>query len=155
MRVMQRKRESLTTSQKCRAGSRFAWILLACCVTVAMLACGSSDDDAKQNQPTADVSMDADSGCVPKTCEQIPAECGSVLDGCGRTLECGTCLDGETCGGGGVANQCGSGTEPLCDNGAVGSPCTCGGAVVSTGHCCGGIARSLDCVRVPLGAASS
>lgn len=36
--------------------------------------------------------------CVPKTCEQLNAECGSASNGCGGVLECGQCEDGEYCG---------------------------------------------------------
>jgi hypothetical protein len=47
--------------------------------------------------------------CVPLTCAQQNAGCGPMADGCGGLLECGSCNTGS-CGGGGVANQCGSGT---------------------------------------------
>lgn len=30
-------------------------------------------------------------GCVPKTCEELAAECGSIDDGCGAELSCGSC----------------------------------------------------------------
>lgn len=46
--------------------------------------------------------------CTPRTCAQANANCGSVADGCGGLLDCGPCVTG-TCGGGGVANQCGGG----------------------------------------------
>lgn len=45
-------------------------------------------------------------GCVPKTCTQQGAACGSVLDDCGGTLSCGTCAPPQTCGAV-TANQCG------------------------------------------------
>jgi hypothetical protein len=50
--------------------------------------------------------------CVPPgTCSpltQCPANtCGPVANGCGGLLNC-ACPPGQTCGGGGVANQCGS-----------------------------------------------
>jgi hypothetical protein len=35
--------------------------------------------------------------------------CGQVGDGCGNVLNCGTCTAPDTCGGGGVANVCGTG----------------------------------------------
>jgi hypothetical protein len=40
--------------------------------------------------------------CVPQTCQQQNAQCGSVTDGCNGTLNCGTCAAGLTC----QANQC-------------------------------------------------
>jgi hypothetical protein len=47
-------------------------------------------------------------GCTPTTCAAHDATCGTIPDGCGGTLACGTCGAGTTCGGGGVPNQCGS-----------------------------------------------
>jgi hypothetical protein len=51
--------------------------------------------------------------CVP-TASCNPADggpplCGSVPNGCGGTLNCGTgnCIAPQTCGGGGIPNQCG------------------------------------------------
>jgi hypothetical protein len=55
--------------------------------------------------------------CTPLTCAQACAAagvtsgcCGQFSDGCGGlTVSCGTCGGGDTCGGGGVANMCGTG----------------------------------------------
>jgi hypothetical protein len=46
--------------------------------------------------------------CVPRTCADVGAACGVLGDGCGGTVECGTCPDGLHCGGGDVANVCGT-----------------------------------------------
>jgi phage tail tape-measure protein len=46
--------------------------------------------------------------CVPTTCAAAKLDCGSVSDGCGGALACGTCTAPSTCGGAGVANVCGS-----------------------------------------------
>jgi hypothetical protein len=35
---------------------------------------------------------------VPKTCDALGAECGKVGDGCGGTLDCGTCNGSKICG---------------------------------------------------------
>jgi hypothetical protein len=43
--------------------------------------------------------------CVPKTCTQLGFNCGSATDGCGNTINCGTCASG-TCGGCGQPNVC-------------------------------------------------
>lgn len=45
--------------------------------------------------------------CTPLTCAGVGANCGLIGDGCGGTLDCGTCAAPKTCGGGGVASQCG------------------------------------------------
>jgi hypothetical protein len=36
------------------------------------------------------------------------ANCGTLADGCGGLLNCGACTAPDTCGGGGLANVCGS-----------------------------------------------
>ncbi len=46
--------------------------------------------------------------CTPSTCTSLGANCGSIVDGCGGILYCGTCSTG-TCGYGGNANVCGGG----------------------------------------------
>jgi hypothetical protein len=46
--------------------------------------------------------------CTPQTCADANAQCGVIGDGCGGTVDCGPCVDGTTCGGGGSPNQCGT-----------------------------------------------
>ncbi len=46
--------------------------------------------------------------CTKTTCEAQSAECGAAPDGCGGLLSCGECVPPATCGGGGVANRCGT-----------------------------------------------
>lgn len=41
--------------------------------------------------------------CVPLTCTTAGAQCGSLSDGCGGTLQCGTCAGGNLCS---TSNQC-------------------------------------------------
>ena len=36
-------------------------------------------------------------GCTPTTCAALGKNCGSVSNGCGGTLSCGTCPSGQTC----------------------------------------------------------
>ncbi|TMB52929.1 MAG: hypothetical protein E6J56_14500 [Deltaproteobacteria bacterium] len=50
------------------------------------------------------------SSCTPTTCAAQGKNCGSISNGCGGTLSCGSCTAPQTCGGGGVANVCGGGT---------------------------------------------
>ena len=45
--------------------------------------------------------------CTPTTCAAQGKNCGTILNGCGGTLTCGTCTAPQICGGGGVANVCG------------------------------------------------
>jgi hypothetical protein len=88
---------------------------------------------------------DGGSACVPKTCAQLGANCGSQGDGCGGTLTCGTCTAPSYCGGAGpnVCGQGGSDGGPVCisktcaqlgvDCGPVGDGC--GGLIASCGTC--------------------
>ena len=48
--------------------------------------------------------------CTPTTCAAAGAGCGSLSDGCGNTLNCGSCTAPATCGGGGTPNVCGTTT---------------------------------------------
>jgi hypothetical protein len=74
--------------------------------------------------------------CTPRTCAQVGATCGTQGNGCGQTLNCGACSPGTTCGGGGVANQCGA---PSC------TPRTCAQIGVSCGPAGDGCGGPLNC----------
>jgi len=41
--------------------------------------------------------------CTPLTCTTAGAQCGALSDGCGGTLQCGTCAGGNMCS---ASNQC-------------------------------------------------
>src|SRR2546430_2486791 len=49
--------------------------------------------------------------CTPTTCAAHGKNCGTITDGCGGTIACGSCSGGETCAGGGTANVCGGGSS--------------------------------------------
>lgn len=77
-------------------------------------------------------------GCTKNTCAGLGATCGSLSDGCGGLLECGTCVAPESCGGGGVPNHCGNNcTRTTC--GAQGANC----GMIADG--CGGILECGTC----------
>ena len=96
-----------------------------------------------------------ESMCTPLTQNQAcamatpPKNCGLVADGCGGTINCGTCTQPDTCGGGGAPNVCG---RPMCTPKTLQQACSglscgwvsdgCGGAVncgtCSNGGVCGG-----------------
>ncbi len=71
--------------------------------------------------PTACLSGQTCSGgacvCVPTTCSALGRNCGTVSDGCGGTLNCGTCDDGNPC----TTDICNSGT---CANILINNCCT-------------------------------
>ncbi len=74
--------------------------------------------------------------CTPTTCGDEGANCGSIGDGCGDLLNCGTCSGYDSCGGGGEPNVCGC-TATTCvaegkDCGAVADGC---GDLLDCGTC--------------------
>jgi hypothetical protein len=80
--------------------------------------------------------------CTPTTCAAQGKNCGSIQDGCGNTLACGTCTSPQTCNGAGTANVCGC-TPTTCA--AAGKNCGsipdgCGGTLN-----CGGCASGYNC----------
>ena len=100
--------------------------------------------------------------CNPTTCTKLGFNCGQVGDGCGGTLNCGTCTSPDTCGGGGKPNVCGypdAGCTPITCAAFPSTTCGeqgdgCGGHTVFCNPCTapatcggGGIARP---VRLPL-----
>jgi hypothetical protein len=70
--------------------------------------------------------------CAPTTCAAAGATCGTIPDGCGGSLSCGTCAAGQTCTGGACvadpaaatwdaalkAPRCAS-AGPSCDSGTL------------------------------------
>ena len=47
-------------------------------------------------------------GCTKTTCQAQGKNCGQISDGCGGSLDCGSCSGLNTCGGGGTPGVCGS-----------------------------------------------
>ena len=64
-----------------------------------------------------DATLGTAPACVPATCQSLGRQCGSVSDGCGGTLNCGTCSGGLSCGGGGTPGVCGT-TPAACTPGS-------------------------------------
>ena len=94
----------------------------------------------------------------PTTCVAAGAQCGTIQDGCGGVLDCGSCPAGQTCGGGGGPNVCGNGPcvpattcAPGLDCGVV--PDGCGGTIdcgtCSMGQTCGGGGMPNRCGCTP------
>lgn len=106
----------------------------------------ASDDSSATNSTDAsyqDGSSTAEGGsCSPKTCVQLEAMCGTVPDGCGGTIDCGSCPAGQTCGGGGI-NQCGS---------SACVPKTCAQLGVKCGWTSDQCSAAIDCGECPASA---
>lgn len=71
------------------------------------LALGDGAEQAAFRQALDALGYDDPSCCVPTTCVAEGATCGTIPDGCGGTLSCGTCTLPLTCGGANIPNQCG------------------------------------------------
>jgi hypothetical protein len=85
------------------------------------------------NPPTNPVACGTGSSNGPALCMAANANCGTISDGNGGTVNCGTCTAPQTCGGGGTANQCGC-TTKTCPAGNTGDTCGsmpdgCGGTL--------------------------
>ncbi|HJZ84048.1 MAG TPA: pyrrolo-quinoline quinone [Polyangia bacterium] len=77
-----------------------------------------------------------DGSCIPTSCAAAGKNCGTISDGCGAMLGCGTCVPPQTCGGGGTANVCGAG---MC------TPTTCAAQSKNCGSISDGCSEVLDC----------
>lgn len=77
--------------------------------------------------------------CIATTCQAQQKNCGSMPDGCGGMLECGSCAASETCGAGGNPNVCGHGSCTPTTCAAQGKNC----GVISDG--CGGTLACGSC----------
>jgi hypothetical protein len=77
--------------------------------------------------------------CTPLTCAQQKITCGPAGDGCGGTLNCGSCASPQTCGGGGVAGQCG-----YPDGGSCAAQ-TCASQGIACGPAGDGCGNTLNC----------
>ncbi len=94
-----------------------------------------------------DVCQDGQCVCVPKTCADLGAQCGSVSDGCGGMLECGSCGPDEVCESGTCVPNC-SGT--ICNGVCVDTsndPTNCG----TCGNACSQCQSCTNGSCVPVG----
>jgi hypothetical protein len=106
---------------------------------------------------------DGNSGnCVPTTCEAQGKTCGAIADGCGSTVDCGGCGDGEVCGLT-EANMC-AGIDDVCVRVSDEVACAdkqcgvegdgCGGTIdcgtCDDGEACG-LVTAYQCAPIPGG----
>jgi hypothetical protein len=141
-------------------------LVFAGCSVGALAGCGSSQ---VSGEFSSDASTSEDGGiteagnllpvdgsaqsCTPKTCADSGYTCGMNGDGCGGTLDCGTCTAPQYCGGGGYS-QCGGGVVTAPDGGTVTicTPFTCATSPNGpyncgmTGDGCGG---TISCGTCP------
>ena len=147
-----------------RIGARWlSTLVVAAAPLIAAASCGGAGNGASAGRPDASDTATEDSGpsvfvssddagsktCVPKTCAQLGYTCGMNGDGCGATLDCGTCPSGQFCGGGGYS-LCGGSTGTLPDGGDGGQPSrcpqqTCQSLNINCGYAGDGCGGVVDC----------
>ena len=76
--------------------------------------------------------------CTPNTCASLNVNCGLQSNGCGGTLDCGSCNPPATCGGGGPS-LCGVPDSGTC------TPLTCTGLGFNCGPAGDGCGNTLEC----------
>jgi hypothetical protein len=74
--------------------------------------------------------------CTPTTCMAQGIQCGPAGDGCGNLLQCGTCPQGQFCGGGGPG-KCGMVNNCM--------PSTCAAQGIQCGQAGDGCGNVLSC----------
>jgi MYXO-CTERM domain-containing protein len=96
--------------------------------------------------------------CTPLTACPAGADCGTLSDGCGGTITCGTgsCVAPKTCGGGGTQNVCGcKATNPCAANGCGSMTDSCGNAVMCGTCGKGDVCVANACVAGPVDAGTT
>jgi hypothetical protein len=114
--------------------------LLACGTCTAPATCGGGGVAGKCGYPDA-------ASCTPRTCTQQNIGCGPAGDGCGNEISCGACTPPATCGGGGVAGQCGYPDAASC------TPLTCAQQNIGCGPAGDGCGNEISCGTCPSGQA--
>jgi hypothetical protein len=87
----------------CPAASTSAMVL--CAESPAQTAPDGHDDAVKPTVLNCSATC-AQAPCVPLTCSSQSRSCGSIQDGCGHTLSCGSCRSGESCQQSGNSFSC-------------------------------------------------
>jgi len=111
---------------------------LNCGSCTAPLTCGGGGVPGQCGAPDA-------SSCAPISCQAQGIACGPAGDGCGNLVQCGTCPDGQTCGGGGVNGQCGAPDSGSC------VPTSCSDQGIACGPTGDGCGNLLQCGSCPAG----
>lgn len=76
-------------------------------------AFSSASATTVSQRPRLSVGYDPGGACTPTTCAAQGKNCGSISDGCGGTLACGSCISPQTCGASGVPNVCGTASAAI------------------------------------------
>lgn len=94
------------------------------CTNGSVLSCTTAPCSATATSLTCN-GVTTSCTCVPQTCASLGVDCGTVSDGCGGTLSCGTCGLNQQCISNYCETQCPSGKVDCCDDGVCRSPTLC------------------------------
>ncbi len=119
--------------------------LLQCGTCVAPQFCGGRGFDLCGGNSGFGPDGGPISTCTPKTCPQLGFNCGPAGDGCGGTLQCGTCTAPQSCGGGGAPSVCGGNTGIAPDGAVICTPATCASLGFNCGSAGDGCGGTLQC----------
>jgi hypothetical protein len=111
------------------SSTRLTCVLLLLCACEPPSATTDGGRDPDTDGGTDETPRDAGE-CVPTTCEARGLACGEIDDGCGSSLECGSCDEGDVC----VEGACTGCTPTSCE--ALGRSC---------GTASDGCGRTLTC----------
>src|SRR5207237_1200815 len=102
--------------------------------------------------------------CTPRTCASAGATCGTISDGCGGTITCGTCSPGQVCDS--ASKTCKAAPTSSCQTcSSIAASCgnwsnACGGTIscgaCSPGQVCDSTAKTCKscaptCDQLPCG----
>jgi hypothetical protein len=137
-----------------RIGRHVSMFALACASFLVAASCGSSGN-VPSGGPDASTfdgyvgpgfggdSSPAGNGCTPATCAGLGYTCGINADGCGNTIDCGTCTGADQCG---VAGFSKCGNPLIAADGAVAcTPKSCTDQGYDCGKANDGCGNVLDC----------
>src|SRR4051812_46116249 len=96
---------------------RMAWVAALCALS---FSCSSTTSPGNGDGPSAPTEPPT---CQPTTCASLARSCGSASDGCGNTIDCGTCGEQQQCTAQGTCEA----IPPNC------TPQTCAGLSASCG----------------------
>lgn len=96
---------------------------------------------------TGNACKDAGS-CTPTSCAAQGKTCGSISDGCGGTLACGTCATGQTCSSSNVCQASTTSCSPSVSSYALGK---CGATAVHGGTLYSCISQAMGVNGEPAG----
>ncbi len=86
---------------------------------ISFISCAAANEGSWDLLSDSNINFEVfyPSSCTPKTCSQLSYSCGSVDDGCGKTIDCGICPSGQTCSAGKCVTNCTGRAAKKCDSG--------------------------------------